>query len=54
MVVFLLEITDWDEGEKSVWSVHSSLESAKKRKDELMNDDELDIAWKIIPMEVKN
>jgi hypothetical protein len=54
MVAFLLEITNWDTGDKSIWSVHSSLESAQKRKDELLNNPQLDIAWNIIPMKVQD
>jgi hypothetical protein len=54
VIVYLLEITDWDEGEKSIWSVHSTLESAELRVGELMGNEQLDIAWNILAMEVKS
>lgn len=54
MTVYLLEITDWDDGEKSIWGVYSSIESAELKVGELMSNENLDIAWNVLEMEVQD
>jgi hypothetical protein len=54
MTVYLVEASDWDAGEKSVWKVFSDLESALSYAKELPNKVPMDISCKTYAMEVHN